>query len=81
MARKTVIKDLLSTWGIKSIEMQQAINNDQAVITTDDNGEQKIEYVDNDSGELYDSNTGVVEETESNDQPVIEQDTLDFDNL
>ncbi len=44
MANKTVLKKLLSTFGILSTEMQTAIESDQAIIT--DNG---VKYVDNDS--------------------------------
>lgn len=43
MAIKTVMKRLLSKYGILSIEMQSAINNDQAVM----NNQGKPEYVDN----------------------------------
>ena len=42
MAKKTVIKGLLSKWGVMSIEMQNAIKFDQAVVTEDD----KPVYVD-----------------------------------
>lgn len=43
MAIKTVMKRLLSKYGILSIEMQSAINNDQAVMSNEGNPE----YVDN----------------------------------
>lgn len=43
MAIKTVIKRLLSKYGILSVEIQNAISNDQAVM----NNEGKPEYVDN----------------------------------
>jgi recombination protein RecT len=43
MAYKTMLRQLISKWGIMSIEMEKAIEKDQAVI-----GEEgKIEYVDN----------------------------------
>ena len=42
MARKTVIKNLLSKWGVLSIEMQTAIKKDQVVY----DGENE-EYIDN----------------------------------
>lgn len=35
MALKTVLKALLSKWGILSVEMRQAIEHDQAVVDTD----------------------------------------------
>lgn len=43
MAKKTVLKSILSKWGILSIEMQTAITSDQAVIEDD-----VPKYVDND---------------------------------
>lgn len=46
MALKTLIKLILSKWGILSIEMQRAITVDQAVITDADKGEAGLEFVD-----------------------------------
>ena len=43
MAKKTMIRMLLSKWGIMSVEMQQAYINDMAVIDEDGNAK----YVDN----------------------------------
>ncbi len=50
MAQKTVLKQLLSKYGVMSIELQTAVQADQAVI----NGKDNYEYVDNedDSGEV-----------------------------
>lgn len=45
MARKTVLKNALSKWGILSVEMQTAIVADQAVITEDG----QFKYVDNEA--------------------------------
>lgn len=45
MAMKTVLKNMLSRWGILSIEMQKAINVDQAVIKDEEGN--TVEYVDN----------------------------------
>jgi recombination protein RecT len=43
MAYKTMLRQLISKWGVMSVEMERAIEKDQAVI-----GEEgKIEYVDN----------------------------------
>lgn len=44
MGKKTVLKSLLSKWGILSIEMQKAIKFDQAVVN--DPETEDIEYVD-----------------------------------
>lgn len=49
MSRKTVLKHLLSKWGILSIEMQTAIIADQSVVRGGiDDQETSFEYVDND---------------------------------
>jgi len=45
MAKKTVLKNMLSKWGILSIEMQKAIVADQGVIN--DAETEDIEYMDN----------------------------------
>lgn len=39
MAKKTVIKMLLSKWGILSVEMQRAITDDQKTFDEDGNGD------------------------------------------
>lgn len=44
MAQKTVLKQLISKWGIMSTELQMAIQRDQAVISQDGT----LHYVDND---------------------------------
>lgn len=43
MAYKTMLRQLISKWGIMSTDMQEAYTKDQAVIETNGN----IEYVDN----------------------------------
>lgn len=54
MAKKTMLRQLISKWGIMSIEFQNAFNNDQAVIRDDgtpdyvDNGDPTIEDVEAD---------------------------------
>lgn len=45
MCKKTVIKNIISKWGILSIEMQNAVKFDQSVINDIDNNE--VEYCDN----------------------------------
>jgi len=47
MAKKTVIKQLLSKYAPMSVEMQQGIQADQAVIRVDENGNESLDYVDN----------------------------------
>jgi recombination protein RecT len=48
MAFKTMLRQLLSKWGIMSVEMQKAFESDMAVIREDN----KPEYVDNDNSDL-----------------------------
>lgn len=50
MMLKTPIKLLLSKYGILSVQMQQAIAADQAVVRENEDGEINYEYVDNDAG-------------------------------
>ena len=52
MARKTVLKDMLSHWGPMSTEMAQAVKFDQAVIRKDEGGEPYPDYVDGDVVEV-----------------------------
>ena len=48
MAEKTLLKLLISKYGIMSTDMQQAVVSDQSKINIDiDTGEENIEYIDN----------------------------------
>jgi len=47
MASKTVLKNLLSKYGVLSIEVQDAIKADQAIISVTDDGSEILEYADN----------------------------------
>ena len=51
MAYKTMLRQLISKWGIMSIDMIQAIDSDMAVIRDDGTKE----YVDIESPEIYDN--------------------------
>ena len=46
MAKKTVIKDLIGKWGPMSIELQEAIKYDQAVIRETEDGTEVPDYID-----------------------------------
>ena len=48
MAMKTMLRQLISKWGIMSIDLQTAVDKDMAVIREDGTAE----YVDNDSGDV-----------------------------
>ncbi len=47
MMLKTLLKLLLSKYGILSVDMQRAMESDQAAITEDEEGQIKYDYVDN----------------------------------
>jgi len=53
MGKKTVLKSLISKWGILSIEMQRAVKFDQGVITNTETEE--IEYVDASEDQSFDT--------------------------
>lgn len=67
MGRKTVTKLLLARWGILSIELQNALKLDDAVVYESENGTLEAEYIDND-GKTIDVD-GVTVETEEEQQP------------
>lgn len=54
MARKTVLKNLLSSWGILSIEMQKAVKYDQSTVKDVDGTE--FEYADAEEVKSFDEN-------------------------
>ena len=47
MAQKTVLKRLLSKYGLLSVDMQRAIKVDQAVIPSIESDDNDIIYIDN----------------------------------
>lgn len=59
MAYKTMLRQLISKWGIMSIEMQKAVSNDMAVIAEDGTPQYVDNYVDN------------VEETQEQPQEIV----------
>lgn len=78
MAYKTMLRQLISKWGIMSIEMTQAFDSDMAVIKEDGN---KV-YVDNDSaGEYIEATEPVagsnVQEAQNTETPVQEVPSAD----
>lgn len=66
MAYKTMLRQLISKWGIMSIELQTAIEKDMAVL--DDNG--GVEYVDN-KPDVIEANVSINEDKA--DTPVINE--------
>lgn len=61
MALKTVIKNELSRWGIMSIQMQEAISKDQAVIDV----EGKVSFPDNDATPAFTTPKPLLREPEN----------------
>ena len=81
MAYKTMLRQLISKWGIMSIEMQMAMDGDMAVINEDGTKE----YVDNDNGlDVVEANAITREEASSQiiqPEPVQELISFDFDPM
>lgn len=50
MAKKTMLRALISKWGVMSADMQEAYRFDQAVVKED----KSVEYIDNDNSDLKD---------------------------
>ena len=69
MALKTMLRQLISKWGIMSIDLQTAIDKDMAVIQEDGS----IEYVENDSAE-YEEN--IVSDQEFQEVKISKKDEL-----
>ena len=60
MAFKTMIRQLISKWGVMSVEMQNAIENDMAVI----DGDKKV-YVDNEKDDVSEQTTETTVQAEA----------------
>lgn len=79
MANKTMLRQLLSKWGIMSVEMQQAYDADMGVIREDgtvnyvDNQQDEFvpEHVDTETGEIVEAEAVVVED--QGDQDAVQQ--------
>ncbi len=65
MARKTVLKNMLSTWGILSIDMQEAITSDSKIIKTN---EDNYEVFDEEAADEPEVNATDVEYMEAEDE-------------
>ena len=79
MAYKTMLRQLISKWGIMAIEMQMAMDGDMAVINEDGTKE----YVDNDNGlDVVEANAITKEEASSQIiQPEPVQEPISFDDF
>ena len=72
MAKKTVLKLLLSKFGILSIEMQTAFKTDQAVIKDVNKDSVEVEYVDNENN--VNDTTDEIQVTVNNNNETTEED-------
>jgi recombination protein RecT len=63
MAKKTVLKNMLSTWGILNIDMQEAVSSDSKVIKTD---EESYEVFEEDTEDIANTKATDVEYTPTN---------------
>lgn len=66
MAYKTMLRQLISKWGIMSIDMQQAVEEDMATINTDGT----YEYVDNEEEQ-------VIEQEEPQEETTVQDETTE----
>lgn len=64
MAFKTMLRQLISKWGIMSIEMQRAYDNDMATIQDDG----QPYYIENDKEQSDDTNTDIIIEPDSQEE-------------
>ncbi len=76
MAKKTVLKLLLSKFGILSIEMQTAQKADQAVIREFDKNNIEVEYVDNENNVNDTTDEIVINESDSTNENNSEDEEL-----
>lgn len=72
MAYKTMLRQLISKWGIMSIDMVKALDSDMAVINLDGTKD----YVETDGG-IIDTEASDVEEVQEDEQPVTEESTAE----
>ena len=79
MAYKTMLRQLISKWGIMSIEMQMAMDGDMAVINEDGTKE----YVDNENGLVVVEANAITKEEASSQiiQPEPVQEPISFDDF
>lgn len=79
MAYKTMLRQLISKWGIMSIDMQMAMDGDMAVVNEDGTKD----YVDNDNSlDIMEANAITREEASSQIiQPEPVQETISFDDF
>lgn len=78
MANKTMLRQLISKWGMMSIELQNAIETDSKVITTTENGAFSSKTIDNEY--LEENNEKEIIEDAVSEDDVIEKEVIVSDN-
>ncbi len=63
MAKKTMLRQLISKWGIMSTDMVQAMESDNGIITTNDNGVLEVDVHNNDPQPTHLTDTNQTAET------------------
>jgi len=75
MAFKTILRQLISKWGIMSIEMQSAFNADMGVIRENN----EVDYVDNDSSDPRINKDEAIDQTEEEDEGAPESEEVEVE--
>ena len=85
MACKTMIRQLISKWGIMSIDLETAIEKDNAAIGMDNSGEFTADFIDNapeENAPTVDAATGeIVEEVQAETAQPTQDEPADFGDL
>lgn len=69
MAFKTMLRQLISKWGIMSVEMQKAFDNDMATIQDDG----KPYYIENDQGQTEEPKADIIVEQQEQPENIVEE--------
>lgn len=81
MAKKTILKQLLRQGNAPlTIEMQKAMEADQSVIRVNENGEEKIDYIDNPNNDIAEAEVVEEKPTKSTRDKLMEQASGEFVN-
>ena len=74
MAMKTMLRSIISRWGIMSIEMQQALEFDQGVGIVKDGKTAGVEYVDNPEADVVIEPAPISDDKKKSDPTLFEED-------
>ena len=80
MAKKTMLRQLISKWGVMSVEMQQAFEKDMSELKNDGS----FEYIDNEPEEKNNIEEADIEEHNNDDVPqeiISEQERANYEQV